>query len=116
MPINFSQSSQKCLGQTLQVYKAFTKCLPTITLVVSGGDSTPNCPYTLLVSTNNQLHQIEIPPRRRFTFTFDCVEEIGVKCADNRDSFCNINIQMFITSCISCCQRCDYKGYEDYKQ
>lgn len=101
-PISFSHS-RPCDGTTVQVYKAFTKCLPTVTIQAFGGFGTPNCPYTLIVKTKDDEHEIVIDPRENFNATFDCVEEINAKCRNNPGSTCNIFVSLYISGCVSCC-------------
>ena len=101
-PINFGQQTP-CDGAIVQVYKAFTKCLPTVTIEAFGGGGTPNCPYTLIVETKNDEHVIVIDPRERFIATFDCVERISTKCRNVPGSTCNTGGNLYISGCVSCC-------------
>ncbi|WP_371825484.1 S-Ena type endospore appendage [Pontibacillus sp. ALD_SL1] len=96
--------SHPCEGQTYEVYKAYTTCLPTLTIQARGGAGTPNCPYQLVVKQLDKEHTIEIQPREYRTFTFDCVKEISVMCADNPSSICNISLTMYISGCIPRCK------------
>ena len=102
-PIGFGAGLLPCEGQTLQVYKSFTQCLPTITIQAFGGAGTPNCPYTLIVEQEKKKHTFVIDPRENFIATFDCVKEIKAQCANNPESFCNVNVQMYISGCLKCC-------------
>jgi hypothetical protein len=101
-PISFSSFTQ-CEGQTLQVYKAFTECLPTITIQAFGGGGTPNCPYRLIIEQVDKTSKFDIEPRENFIATFDCVKEIIVRCENNPASFCNVNVQLYISGCLTCC-------------
>lgn len=95
--------NEPCEGQTVQLYKAYTKCLPTITIQKTANETI--CPYQLIVVQEYQTIKIDVTPSTKFLSTFDCVKEIKVKCGLNPQSNCVVNVNISIAGCLTCCEK-----------
>lgn len=93
--------NEPCEGQTVQLYKAFTKCLPTVTIQKIANETV--CPYQLIVVQENEITKINVTPDTRLLATFDCVKEINVKCGSNPSGQCFVSLNISIAGCLTCC-------------
>ncbi|MEY8350641.1 hypothetical protein AALF16_20545 [Bacillus cereus] len=89
-----------CDGGSVQLYQAFTKCLPTITLRLANAGS--GCPITLFVKRKKDFHRFQIEPNSQIFASFDCVKEVKVQCSDSPGGNCNIFGELQIHGCVSC--------------
>jgi len=93
--------NEPCEGQIVQLYKAYTRCLPTITLQKIANETM--CPYQLIIVQAYQTTKIEITPETEFLATFDCVKEINVKCGSSPLGICFASLNISIAGCLDCC-------------
>ena len=89
-----------CDGGSVQLYQAFTECLPTITLRVANAGS--GCPITLFVKQKKDFRRFQIEPNFQISASFDCVKEVKVQCSDSPGGNCNIFGELQIHGCVSC--------------
>jgi hypothetical protein len=76
------------------------KCLPTVTLQKTANQTI--CPYQLIIVQSYQTIKIDITPDTEILATFDCVEEIKVKCGANPQGICFVSLNISIAGCLVC--------------
>ncbi|MGG0789852.1 hypothetical protein ABE132_14340 [Peribacillus simplex] len=102
---SFFGFTRQCDGSSVQIYQAFTECLPTLTIRL---ESFGTCPFSLIIVKENKVHQrVQIEPNQFFYASFDSVKEVKVQCSDSPGGTCSFSGDIQVHGCVSCCQSSD---------
>ena len=106
---SFFGFNRQCDGSSVQIYQAFTECLPTVTIRL---ESFNTCPFSLIIVKENKVHQrVQIEPNQFFYASFDSVKEVRVQCSDSQEVLVVFRGYTSSRLC-SCCQSSDESSDE----
>ena len=101
---SFFGFSRQCDGGSVQLYQAFTECLPTATIRL---ENFGICPVTIIVKQKKGQQRVPIKPNQFFYVSFDSVKEVKVQCSDSPGGTCSFSGDIQIHGCVSCCGSSD---------
>lgn len=107
---SFFGFNRPCDGSSVQIYQAFTECLPSVTIRLQSFSS---CPITLIVKHNEGQQQVQIEPNQQFFYAyFECVKEVKFQCSNSPEGNCSFSGEIQVIGCVSCCESGDESSDE----